>query len=1033
VTAALSDVADLVWTQTRLAAARLGDGVSNAGDLDGDGLEDLAFAAPASSDGGEIFLLLSSDAARDLAPVDDMPAIYGLQANAWFGIAMSAAGDVDGDGLDDLLVGAPGDGTVLGQAFIVPGASSFGSRTQVSVLALMTITAEEVTEDLGAALTGVPDLNGDGRSEVMIGARGYANDTGRLALFMGRSSFDGIRSFADATYQFQGEAEGSLFAASLAGGTIGFFGAPGDPVANPRGVVYGLDLTTLDADADNDGYGVLSGDCDDGNPTVYPTAEEVCDGVDNNCDGALLEDEIDADGDGVYTCVGGSNPVADCDDANPDINPDVAEICEAEGSEPLDNNCDGQIDEGFDLDGDGFTSCISGSGPADCDDGNSSIHPEAAEVCDGIDNNCDGQVDEGFDTDSDGFSGCGETPEDCDDGDPAVNPAATEVCNFKDDNCDGQIDEGFDQDGDGFTTCDEDCDDTDATIYLGAEEVCDGVDNDCNSQIDEGFDSDGDGVTSCDGDCDDTNAAINPDAMEVCELEGQVPVDNNCDGQIDEGFDQDGDGVTTCASGSIAIDCDDSDAAIYPGNTEVCDGLDNDCNGQIDGDFDTDSDGWSLCGGDCDDSNPAIHPDAEEVCEAEGTTPVDNNCDGQIDEGFDTDGDGFVSCTTDCDDTNADINPDVVEICDAVDNNCDGQIDEGFDSDGDGFPSCQDCDDADPAISPSAVEICEEAGTTPVDNNCDGQIDEGFDQDSDGFTTCASGDTLADCDDTNAAIHPDAEELSDGLDNNCDGQIDEGLIVCDEDGDGYENSTCTSTNIDCDDTNNLVYPGAAEGFSARPSETLAGDGLDNDCDGTVDEGTDLYDDDGDGYSEEQGDCNDLNDAVSPAEIDVPRDYVDNDCNGEVDDDPPLVDNDGDGYANEDADGNPLDCDDTDADINPDAEEIPGNEVDENCDGALDVDADGDGSPSLEDCDDTNPKVSPDLEEVLGDGLDNNCNGEIDEGFEGPGVGCGALGDIEGVSFSCATVDQTGESRGPIGAWFLLLGLLPMARGRRRQD
>ena len=84
-------------------------------------------------------------------------------------------------------------------------------------------------------------------------------------------------------------------------------------------------------DVDGDGLSTCDGDCADSNPNIHPYAAEVCDGVDNNCDGAVPADEVDDDGDGWLVCLG------DCDDAEPDVNPGHAEVCR----DGLDNDCDG--------------------------------------------------------------------------------------------------------------------------------------------------------------------------------------------------------------------------------------------------------------------------------------------------------------------------------------------------------------------------------------------------------------------------------------------------------------------------------------------------------------------------------------------------------------------------------------------------------------------------------------------------------------------------------------------------------------------
>ncbi|MCA9580896.1 MAG: putative metal-binding motif-containing protein [Myxococcales bacterium] len=169
--------------------------------------------------------------------------------------------------------------------------------------------------------------------------------------------------------------------------------------------------------------------------------------------------------------------------------------------------------------------------------GNDGCVTSEPETCDGVDNDLDGNVDEDFDRDRDGYvdgAVCALSYEDgeldCNDTNPTINPDAEERCNGIDDDCDGVVDIGEDEDGDGWTTCGGDCDDTDAHANPEGEERCNGVDDDCDGTVDNGFDRDGDGYATCGGDCNDNDASAHPGATEACN-----GLDDNCDGKIDEG------------------------------------------------------------------------------------------------------------------------------------------------------------------------------------------------------------------------------------------------------------------------------------------------------------------------------------------------------------------------------------------------------------------------------------------------------------------------------------------------------------------
>jgi len=516
-------------------------------------------------------------------------------------------------------------------------------------------------------------------------------------------------------------------------------------------------------DFDGDGLSELDGDCDDTQPLAYPGAEEVCDGIDNDCDGDADEDDAtdatlwygdgDHDGYGIttYTITACDQPegfaaeLGDCDDTLAGINPGATETCSG-----YDDDCDGLID--------------------DEDPSMEGLHSWHL--------NADG---DGYGDDSVTVEGCEPPPGyvydggDCDDLNRDVYPGATEVCNERDDDCDGLTDDADadmvgpetwypDEDGDGYGS---------SALDAVTIEQC--------SQP-EGYTADAD-------DCDDADAEISPEGAEVCN-----EVDDDCDGVVDDGvqttyfLDSDGDGfgnieisagaceVAPSGYVSDATDCDDLNVSVHPEADEFCDEIDNDCDEYTDESDavdatvwyrDADEDGYgdddvseSSCssisgyvdvGGDCEDAMAGINPDATETC----YTTDDDDCSGSTnDEGatacvtwyLDDDGDGYGTedddaclcvaegsyrsrVTGDCDDSDTTISPDDLESCDSVDNDCDGDTDEEdaddctayfYDWDGDGYGVndsrclCSDdgyyrttilgdCDDEDASISPDSL------------------------------------------------------------------------------------------------------------------------------------------------------------------------------------------------------------------------------------------------------------------------------------------------------------------------------------------
>ena len=245
----------------------------------------------------------------------------------------------------------------------------------------------------------------------------------------------------------------------------------------------------MDADADGYGDATCGGhDCDDDAPAVNPGVDEICDAIDRDCSGAPFDKDLDGDGhiDDDPACMGD-----DCDDGSPSVYPGAMELCDG-----LDTDCNGDILTGeVDHDGDGYVECepwegevpgILGGG--DCDEYDPAANPGVQEICgNGIDDDCDGYTDEGFDLDGDGFTICDEPVPDCDDDDRYTYPGADEICDGKDSDCDGAVpDDEDDGDGDGWRICEGDCDDTDDDVNPDEAEICHTeIDEDCDDVADE--------------------------------------------------------------------------------------------------------------------------------------------------------------------------------------------------------------------------------------------------------------------------------------------------------------------------------------------------------------------------------------------------------------------------------------------------------------------------------------------------------------------------------------------------------------------
>ena len=437
-----------------------------AADVDGDDRDELLIEG-----GGSVLLVHDLSAETNHNPALPPPVLD------WLDLATNVLihhGHVLGAGLPmgvhsfaqpqpALWVGQPN--FLLGVGAVVGLRPDIQSRYDVSVLDAPVRIEGVALEDgnFGRWLDG-SDVDADGVSDLVITSPLWSDGTGTV--------IDSVGPRAGRTFLFSGEAVGALFDSVCApppcrviGEDEAFLeiqgrqGYEGFPAATPGEGYLGVrtetvagrllvasplsddDIAGLDAGAvagltlDLDGDGVLLGiDCDDFDPSVYPGAPQVCDGVlDQDCDGLIDTDERDADLDGVTGC-------DDCDDADPLRAPDQEERwCDGR-----DNDCvlDALDVPELDADGDGVWPCT-----GDCDDADPARYPAATELCNGIDDDCDARTDEDFDQDGDGFPdghdpACADLPAeglDCDDADPWRHPGASEGDGLDDADCDGAI------------------------------------------------------------------------------------------------------------------------------------------------------------------------------------------------------------------------------------------------------------------------------------------------------------------------------------------------------------------------------------------------------------------------------------------------------------------------------------------------------------------------------------------------------------------------------------------------------------------
>ena len=722
-------------------------------------------------------------------------------------------------------------------------------------------------------------------------------------------------------------------------------------------------------------------------------SEVICDQVDNDCDGVIdesLDDEIPSVGSeceigvgacsssGTYQCVDGVGQPPSCD-AAPGAQSD-------ERCDQIDNDCDGSTDENFNL-GDsciglkgicqtpGVIDCVFAEdvaseptlrlGEAFCrvsdpSAAQRSIQRERGVECNGEDDDCDGFDDEHF---TPSLEECGEgncaeqaltqcvdgmLKSLCRDGVPMGND---QDCDGQDDDCDGRADESYLPENEdaycgvgackvsGLFICTPDGPELICTPNQGTgdDDDCDGIDDDCDGRVDEGYQAPEVtcGIGNCvnqgdllcvQGSLEDNCTPLDPSLDHQCDGE-----DNDCDGRVDEGYVPEttrcGQGVCAATGRSLCINgqlIDTCTPSAPLNQTDLCDGFDYDCDGQLDEDHEV---APTSCGrGSCARSGElvCVLGQVSDTCTLGQPTAgdfdaacdlIDSDCDGRVDEGYVgasvSCGDG--ACSTEgvrvCingDDTNDNCVPQAASAdsdptCDGIDEDCDRSFDEDYPSTattcGQGYCSsvgvrtCENGQVVDSCVEGQPLDgdaICD-----GIDSDCDGRIDEGYivSATSCGQGVCARQGLLtcisgAPMDTCVAAQSNTDDAQCDGLDNDCDGSVDESYPV-----------TMTECGLGvCRQTGQLVCINGREEDTCNPLQSnLADDRCDNadqDCDGRVDEGytpSPIICGVGACRRSGQRECQggdevDVCTPGQPAPIDQTCNQVDNDCDGRFDED-----------------------------------------------------------------------------------------------------------------------------------------------------